>query len=145
MADTDTDTDTTTDRPTTAADRPDAFEMIEDAATLAYGVYGNVDWEAIEQTGRSFDDEFVGYLEDAASVRGTLTEFHQELADSCEVRAIDGVDGRAREIVRKYDAQPGRIASRRFLRTVRRNPGHVLLETKHQHVDGGGDGGGRES
>jgi len=122
-------------------DRADAFEMIEDAATLAYAVYRGVDFDAIQATGRDFDDEFVGYLEDAASIRETLTEFHQELADACEVRAVDAMGGDVRRIVRKYDAQDGRVASRRFLRTVRRNPAHVRLEMKHQYSsDENGDG-----
>jgi len=84
---TDTHETATTDSP----DRADAFEMIEDAATLAYAVYRGVDFDAIQATGRDFDDEFVGYLEDAASIRETLTEFHQELADACEVRAVNAM------------------------------------------------------
>ena len=130
-----TDTETATDD---QPNRPDDFEMIEDAATLAYAVYRCVDFDDVRAAGRDFEDEFVSYLEVAASIRETVTEFHQELAGSCDIRAIHPMDGDVRRIVRKYDGKPGRAASRRFLRTIRRNPAHVRLEMKHQFSDGNG-------
>lgn len=125
-------TDTTDDQ------LPDQFEMIEDAATIAYGVYRRVDFDKIGG-GRRFDDEYVTAIE-AASFCESAMEFLQRLADEAEVRAIDGMDGEVRQIVRKYD-RSGRVRSRRFLRTIRQHPAFVVDEMHHEHV---GEYGGRD-
>lgn len=132
---TDATTDTTTD---STDDLPDQLTMIEDAATIAYGVYRRVDFDKIGG-GRHFDDEFVTAIE-AASFCETAMEFLQRLADEAEVRAIDSMDGDVRSIVRTYDGSDGRVLSRRFLRTIRQHPAFVVDEMHHQHV-GGTDGG----
>lgn len=124
-------TDGTTD---SATDRPDQLEMIEDAATIAYGVYRRVDFDGIGPN-RRFDDEFVTAIE-AASFCETAMEFLQRLADEAEVRAIDSMDGDVRRIVRKYDGADGRVRSRRFLRTIRQHPAFVVDEMHHAHVGG---------
>ena len=124
-------TDTTD---TTSESLPDQFEMIEDAAVIAYAVYRRVDFEKIG-AGRHFDDEYVTAIE-AASFCETAMEFLQGLADEAEVRAIDGMDGDVRSIVRKYDGE--RVLSRRFLRTIRQHPAFVVDEMHHAHVGGHG-------
>lgn len=120
---------------TTDESLPDQFEMIEDAATIAYAVYRRVDFDKIG-AGRRFDDEYVTAIE-AASFCETAMEFLQRLADEAEVRAVDGMDGDVRHIVRKYD-DGGRVLSRRFLRTIRQHPAFVVDEMHHAHVGGSG-------
>lgn len=130
-------TETTPESTARTDELPAQLEMIEDAATLAYGVYRRVDFDAIG-THRSFDDEFVTAIE-SASFCETAMEFLQRLADESEVRSIDRMDGEVRRTVRKYDDAGSRVHSRRFLRAVRQHPAFVVDEMHYQHVGGGSD------
>ncbi|QCC57263.1 hypothetical protein [Natrinema thermotolerans] len=135
-------TNTTTPSDTIDAARTDEYadqlEMIDDAATLAYAVFRRVDFDGMSDR-RNFDDEFVTAIEAATFCESVMT-FLQGLADTCEVRAVDAMDGDTRTTVRKYDGADSRVPTRRFLRTVRRHPAFVVDEMKHAHVDtNGGD------
>lgn len=133
-------TETTTPSDTELTDEyATQLEMIDDAATLAYAVYRRVDFDSID-TSRHFDDEFVTAIEAATFCESVMT-FLQNLADACEVRAVDAMDGDTRAIVREYDGAESRVPARRFLRTVRRHPAFVVDEMHHSHVGtNGGDG-----
>lgn len=113
--------------------RPDEFEMVADAGTLAYAVYRRVDFDKVDYS-RNFDDEFVSMIE-TATFTASVMSFHERLARNAEVRSIDAMDGDTRELVHKYDGPDGTATARRFLRTVRRNPAHVVLEMKHSHTN----------
>lgn len=123
----------------TDTDQLTDFEIIEDAATLAYAVYRRVDFDKVSND-RHFDDEFVGHIESATFTESVMG-FHSALADQAEVRAVDSMTGDTRGIIRKYDDHDGIARSRRFLRVVRNNPAHAHLEMQHEHVGGNGGGG----
>ncbi|WP_337653218.1 hypothetical protein [Halomontanus rarus] len=117
----------------------DQLEMIDDAATLAYAVFRRVDFDGMNDR-RNFDDEFVTAIESSTFCESTMT-FLQTLADQCEVRAVDAMDGETRQIIRSYDGADSRVPTRRFLRTVRKHPAFVVDEMKHTHVGENGGAG----
>jgi len=111
------------------------LDIIQDAATVAYGVFCQTDFDSID-THRDLDDEFASRVGTAAHT-DTVASFAQQLADKWGVRSLADFDGDVREIIHKYDDGSGN--AQRFLRTVRNHKALVPLEMREQHMDVDGD------
>lgn len=106
------------------------LEMIQDAATIAYSVFRQTDFDSID-THRDLDDEFASRIGTAAHT-DTVASFAQRLADKWGVRSISD-DGDVRDILHFYDDGDG--DARSFLRTVRNHKALVPLEMREQYMD----------
>jgi len=110
--------------------RTDNLALIQDAAAIAYSVFVQTDFDAVD-THRDLDDEFASRIGSAAHT-DTVASFAQRLADRWGARSLADLDGEARDVIHKYD-QSGDAHS--FLRTVRNHKALVVLEMRHQYMD----------
>lgn len=107
------------------------LQMIQDAATVAYAVFRQTDFDSID-THRDLDDEFASRVGSAAHT-DSVASFAQRLADKWGVRSLADHHGDAREIIHRYDDGSG--DARSFLRTVRNHKALVPLEMREQHMN----------
>jgi len=108
----------------------DNLALIQDAAAIAYSVFVQTDFDAVD-THRDLDDEFASRIGSAAHT-DTVASFAQRLADRWGVRSLADLDGEARDVIHKYDQSGDAHA---FLRTVRNHKALVVLEMRHQYMD----------
>lgn len=114
----------------TTTDQTD-LEMIQDAATIAYAVFRQTDFDSID-THRDLDDEFASRVGTAAHT-DSVAAFSQRLADKWGVRSLADHDGDVRDTIHFYDDGSG--DARAFLRTVRNHKALVPLEMREQHMN----------
>ena len=105
------------------------LDMIQDAATVAYAVFRQTDFDSID-THRDLDDEFASRIGTAAHT-DSVASFAQRLADKWGVRSLADQDGDVRAVIHQYDDGD----SREFLRTVRNHKALVVLEMRAQYMD----------
>lgn len=110
------------------------LEQMEDAATIAYAVFCQTDFDSID-THRDIDDEFASRI-GAAAQTDSVASFAQRLADRWGMRSLADV-GDVREIIHEYDENEydENDAAQEFLRTVRNHKALVVLEMREQHMD----------
>jgi len=111
------------------------LDRIQDAATIAYGVFRRTDFDAIDSA-RNLDDEFASRIGSAAHT-DSVASFAQRLADKWGVRSLGDEGGEIHKIIHQYDDGSG--GAQRFLRTVRNHKALVPLEMREQHIDTDGD------
>jgi len=111
------------------------LEMIQDAATIAYAVFRQTDFDSIDSH-RDLDDEFSSRIGTAAHT-DTVASFAQRLADKWGIRSLSDEGGDVHEIIHHYDDGDG--SAQRFLRTVRNHKALVPLEMREQHMDTNSD------
>jgi hypothetical protein len=105
------------------------LDMIQDAATIAYAVFRQTDFDSIDSH-RDLDDEFASRVGSAAHT-DTVASFAQRLADKWGVRSLSDGDGEVHNIIHRYDDGGD---AREFLRTVRNHKALVPLEMREQHM-----------
>lgn len=106
------------------------LEKIQDAATIAYAVFRQTDFDSIDSH-RDLDDEFASRIGSSAHT-STVASFAQRLADKWGVRSLSDEGGDVHDIIHYYDDGDGEARS--FLRTVRSHKALVPLEMREQHM-----------
>lgn len=105
------------------------LEQMQDAATIAYAVFCQTDFDSID-THRDLDDEFASRIA-AAAQTDSVASFAQRLADRWGMRSLASVNG-VRETIHAYDEND---AAQEFLRTVRNHKALVVLEMREQYMN----------